>query len=41
LALDLALGSRDRTVIVRLALQGTHNGPLGMPFEVFPYLGSG
>jgi hypothetical protein len=35
------LGSRHRTVIVRLALQGTHNGPLATPFGVFPYREAG
>ncbi|HZI75045.1 MAG TPA: hypothetical protein VFD73_13675, partial [Gemmatimonadales bacterium] len=35
LALDLAW-IRYRTVIVRLALQETHDGPLATPFGVFP-----
>ncbi len=30
------LGSRHQTVIVRLALQETHDGPLATPFGVFP-----
>ena len=33
--------SRHRTVIVRLAPQETHDGPLATPFGVFPYREAG